>query len=287
MKIGVSSYSFSAYMRENACDYLRVCDLAKEIGFEYIEFIDLLPSVSGCDDLEAARRIRKHCAGIGLGIAAYTVGAEFLKADDRKAEVRRIKHCVDVAEELGAAVMRHDATTGPKTYRTGYTWRDAIGEIAPFIREITEYAAEKGIRTCTENHGFYIQDAERVETLIREVGHTNYGWLVDIGNFLCADADCLQSVNIAAPYAFHAHAKDFLRKCGAETDPGERWFRSRGGNYLRGTVLGHGVVPVAQCVELLKNAGYDGVLSLEFEGMEENIPALKAGLDFLKRILGV
>ena len=41
MKIGVSSYSFSNYMRATGANYLKICDLAKEIGFEGVEFIDL------------------------------------------------------------------------------------------------------------------------------------------------------------------------------------------------------------------------------------------------------
>ena len=80
------------------------------------------------------------------------------------------------------------------------------------------------------------------------------------------------------PYAFHVHAKDFLLKSGGCIDPGEGWFRSRGQNFLRGTVVGHGVVPVAQCIAILKTAGYDGWLSLEFEGHEDNLPALRHGL---------
>ena len=34
----------------------------------------------------------------------------------------------------------------------------------------------------------------------------------------------------------------------------------------------------------LKKAGYDGYLSLEFEGMEDNLTALKAGLAYLRRV---
>jgi len=140
------------------------------------------------------------------------------------------------------------------------------------------------VKTCTENHGFIFQDSARVEALIRAVDHPNYGWLVDMGNFCCADESSSYAVGIAAPYAFHVHAKDFLIKSGACIDPGNGWFRSRGGNYLRGTIVGHGEIPVTQCVQILKNAGYDGWLSLEFEGMEENLPAVEAGLAYLRRI---
>ena len=100
MKIGVSSYSFSKYMKASGCNYLDICDLAKEMGFDGIEFTDLMPEVSGCDAMTAAKQIREHCAEIGLEITAHTVGANFLK-DDPDAEVERVKALVDVAAELG------------------------------------------------------------------------------------------------------------------------------------------------------------------------------------------
>ncbi len=284
MKIGVSSYSFSSYMRHTGCDYIKICDIAKEIGFDGIEFVDLDPAVSGLsDDVATAKAIRAHCEKIGLEIAAYTIGANFLK-DDPDAETARVKHLVDIAALLGAPVMRHDASWAPRIKGQGYTWREAVKEMVPYIRQVTEYAATKGVKTCTENHGHFIQDPERVETLIREVDNPNYGWLVDMGNFICADRDSLQAVAIAAPYAFHVHAKDFLYKPGSQPNPGVGWFKTRGENYIRGTIVGHGVIPVAQCVTMLKNAGYDGYLSLEFEGLEDNMVALKGGYEYLRRV---
>ena len=49
--------------------------------------------------------------------------------------------------------------------------------------------------------------------------------------------------------------------------------------------MGHGVVPVKECVKILRENGYDGWLSLEFEGMEDNLPALRSGLKVLKKIV--
>ena len=256
MKIGVSSYSFAKHMRQTGCSYTDICDLAKEIGFAGIEFVDL----SGDDHIAIAKGIREHCESIGLEIVAYTVGANIL-AEDFEKEYERLCRCVDVAEALGAPVMRHDACSKlPDIPR--FTWEDAIEIMAPRIRRITEYAQSKGIKTCTENHG----------------------WLCDIGNFLCADADPLKAATIAAPYTVHAHAKDFLFKS-ADFDRPSGFFRTSCGNHLRGTVIGHGAVPVKACVKALKKGGYDGWLSVEFEGMEENIPALKAGFEFLSSVI--
>jgi sugar phosphate isomerase/epimerase len=267
-------------MSETGADYFAICDIAKDIGFSGIEFTDLK---GGEDTAALAAEIREHCAAIGLDVISYTVGANFI-TDDMAAETERVKKCVDIASILGAPIMRHDACWSlPAGERQ--TYRDAIRIIAPAIREVSEYAASKGIRTCTENHGYLLQDAYRVEELIMAVDNPNYGWLVDIGNFICADEDSLHSLSIAAPYAFHAHAKDFLVKPGSVVDPGEGWFKSRGGNYLRGTVVGHGVIPVPQCLDMLKSAGYDGYVSYEFEGLESNIPALKMGYEYLKRFV--
>lgn len=276
MKIGVSSYSFSKYMNQTKADYFTICDLAKKMGYDAIEFIDLSLEVQPAESLtKLAKAIHRHCEEIGLPIAAYTVSADFLRPN----EVQTVMEKVDIAEAMGAKVLRHDASW---SLPEDMDWRQLIDQIAPDIRRVTEYAAQKGIRTCTENHGYVLQDAERVETLIRTVNHPNYGWLVDMGNFLCADDQPIHAVPIAAPYAFHVHVKDFLYKPADAENPGQGWFPSRNGSYLRGTVAGHGVVPIRRCLEILKKAGYDGVVSYEFEGMEENLPALEAALAFLR-----
>ena len=281
MKIGVSSYSFGHYMSATGCNYLKICDLAAKMGYDAIEFTDLSSEVSGKSVEDTAKEIADYAAKVGLSVAAYTVGANLL-ADDPEKEVERLKGCVDIAVLLGAKVMRHDCCWGPKK-GVRYTWQDAVQETAPRIRAITEYAQTKGVITCTENHGTFIQDSNRVESLIRTVNHPNYGWLVDMGNFICADEDSTHAVSIAAPYAVHVHCKDFLFKKGTEENPGDGWFQSRGGNYLRGTIVGHGVIPVKQCLNILQNAGYQGTVSVEFEGMEENLPALEIALKYLKK----
>ena len=286
MKIGVSSYSFSKHLAATKCGYEQICNIAKEMGFEGIEFVGLVNEKWGItgDPIEIAKSIRAHCEKIGLEIIAYTVGANFLKPNPEE-QVAELKRCVDICEALGAKVMRHDVASNPQEFRPipHYNYRTAIAEIAPYIREVAEYAESKGIKTCSENHGFFFQSPERVEELILTVGSKNYGWLCDMGNFLCADADPVHAVAIAAPYTFHVHAKDFVFKSGKEIKPAGGWITTNGGNYIRGTVIGHGYVPVVNCITALKKAGYDGYVSVEFEGMEENLPALEQGLDSLQK----
>ncbi len=158
--------------------------------------------------------------------------------------------------------------------------------LADACREVTIYAQSKGIRTVVENHGFFCQDSDRVEKLVNAVAHENFGLLCDMGNYLCVDENPAAALSRTAPYAFYAHAKDFIVKSGRESNPGKGFFMSRGGNYLRGTIVGHGNVPVKQCLSILKNAGYDGCVAIEFEGMEDNLVGLEIGLENLRRYIG-
>ena len=285
MKIGVSSYSFRALL-QRGMTYFEACDQALAMGYDGIEFIDLdlnfAPAEKSIEEL--ASHLKAYCAQIGLEIPAYTVSADFLRGRGctPEEESERICQCADIAALLGAKVLRHDAFWALDGLRD---WRDGVDRVVPGIRHVADYAQKLGIRTCTENHGRIMQDSDRMVYLMRAVGHDNYGWLVDIGNFLCADEDPCHAVGIAAPYAVHAHVKDFLFKSGQEEMPVGGWFGTRGGNYLRGTVVGHGVVPVRACLRILKNANYAGYLSVEFEGREETLPALKDAREFLRQTL--
>ncbi|HIT09749.1 MAG TPA: sugar phosphate isomerase/epimerase [Candidatus Merdivicinus faecavium] len=279
MKIAVSSYSFSQYIGKGLLTQFSCIEKAKELGFDAIEFTDLTPP-EGVSEEEFARQIKAECDRVGLPVSNYTIGADFMQ-NEVADEVARLKKKVDIAEILGTTSMRHDATWITPSHSKGL--RNMVDRIASGIREVTEYAACKGIRTMVENHGYFLQDADRVETLINTVDHPNFGWLCDMGNFLCADENPALAYGKAAPYAFYAHAKDFIVKSGSEPDPGEGFFQSRAGNYLRGTIIGHGAVPVKQCLSILKRAGYDGYIGVEFEGMEDCIQGLSIGLANLRR----
>jgi len=281
MKLGVSSYSFSRYVHEGRMDLFGVIKATAEIGFEGIEFSGFGPDGEGADPIEFAHKVKDACAEAKLTVMSWTIGADFLKGVDE--EIARLRGQVDIAAALGAPMMRHDATGGFPGRANGLAdYIEALPIVAKGYAGVTEYAATKGVKTMIENHGFFFQDSDRVEALIAKVANRNFGALVDIGNFLCADEEPMRAVKRLAPHAFHVHAKDFHIKPPC-ADPGDGWFRSRGGVPLRGAIVGHGNVNIPGCLALLEDAGYEGCLSIEFEGMEDNRRALEIGFANLKR----
>lgn len=289
MQISVSSYSFSRAIAGGQLSLLEMIGTARDMGFAGIEF-STLPLREGETPRTLAPQLRDEMARVGIVPVSYTIGADFLNGSggDLAAEIARVQEEVRVASLLGVPRMRHDATSGfPAGHQGGRSFARALPRLIEGCRAVTDFAADLGIRTMVENHGFFCQDSMRVEALIDGVDHPNFGALIDIGNFLCVDEDCPMAVGRLAPIAFHAHAKDFHRKSGNELTPGEGWFTSRGGNFLRGAIIGHGDVQVLQCLRALKQGGYDGMLSVEFEGMEDPLTGIRLGLETLQRYLAV
>ncbi|MCL2407915.1 MAG: sugar phosphate isomerase/epimerase [Defluviitaleaceae bacterium] len=288
MKLGISSYSYGGRYRKDEFTIYDAIKHAAETGFDCFEFTDFnFAPPEGESAMERAKKILDVAQTAGIEINAYLIGADFLYGQGQdgspEKEVERVKKQIDIAKMLGVSMFRHDSCSGFRNVPRK-TYKDAIELIAPGIREVAEYAASLGIKTMTENHGYFIQDSHRLVELVKAVNHENYGILIDMGNFLCADENPVTAVENCAPFAMHAHAKDFLYKPFSNGHPGDGWFGTRQSNFLRGTIVGHGVVPIPQCISILKKFGYTGTLAYEFEGAEDVLAAITRGFKYLRKV---
>ena len=285
MRIALSTYSMDRRMQEGVLNQFSCIAKAKEMGFDAIEFVDIWPH-DGSSREDYAKRLREECERLDMPVANYAVGADFLRCDDLPAEIARVQHEVEIAAILGALRMRHDATIGyPDEFCGPRGFDNCVPILADACRQVTRFAAELGMQTMVENHGQFCQDSERVEKLVNAVEDPNFGLLCDMGNFLDADEDPVLACSRVAPYTIHVHAKDFHYKTGTEPDPGWGFGPTRAGNLLRGAIVGHGVVPIRQCLGILRNAGFYGDISIEFEGIEEPEIGVSIGLQNLRRYL--
>lgn len=282
MKTSVSSYSFQQYIRAGKMSQFECIAKAKELGFDAIEFINIDGETLEEQKINA-KKYREEADRVGIDINAYTIGANLFSEsrEEMDAEVERLKDQLDVANILGVKVMRHDVCYALGKTGNSRSFDLMLPTIADNARRVTEYAATLGIRTCSENHGFIAQDSDRVERLFNAVNHDNYGLLVDMGNFLCVDENPITAVSRVARYAIHAHAKDMVIR----NKPGRHNIVTRGGNFLACVVVGEGDVPVEQCIRILKRAGYEGYLSLEYEGQEDCIDGITRGIKNLKKFI--
>ncbi len=285
MKTSISTYSFFKLYQKGGFTAFDAIDYTQGLGCDGIELWLKDTAPDGSTPKEYAKALVQHAKEVGLQVPIYTTDANFL-VPEPQAEVDRICTHVDIAAECGIPLLRHDTAWNYfEGFKGIHTYQAVIEYIAPYLRQVTEYAASKGVKTCSENHGRLMQDSDRMVELFAAVNHPNYGWLCDMGNFGGVDEDCSTAVSRLLEMCFHVHAKDNFIRSGMEFNPGRGYGSTRGGNYRRATIFGHGNVPTYQILRALKNSGYDGFVSLEFEGMEENLLALEIGMENLKRMI--
>ncbi|WP_018756392.1 sugar phosphate isomerase/epimerase family protein [Paenibacillus terrigena] len=281
MKLGLSSYSLYQAMQSGQLTFSEAIEWAADHGAEHIEIVPLGFDLNKNPELIDV--IRQTAEAKGIEISNYAIGANFITEDEAsyEAEIARVMKEVDNAAALGVKLMRHDVASRSDISINNFN--SDLPKLADACRRIADHAAQYGITTSVENHGYYIQNADRVQALVHAVDRPNYRTTLDIGNFMCSDEESVVATKKNIGIASMVHIKDFyLRPAGQ--NPGRGWFPTSSGNYLRGAIAGHGDVNMREVLRVVKQSGYDGYLSLEFEGMEECRLASEIGLENIRRI---
>lgn len=283
MKIGLSTYSFYRELKNGEMSVLDVVEWIAENGGEHVEIVPMGYSFE--EQPELVEQIRETAQRVKLDISNYAIGANFTQEDDEayEAEIERVLKEVDIASRLGVKLMRHDVAWRPAPEATIHQFEQDLPRLRDACRRVAMYADRYGITTSVENHGFFVQHSDRVQRLVEAVARDNFKTTLDVGNFLCVDENPCVATQKNLPYASMVHLKDFYVRS-PEYDPGQGWFRSSGGHYLRGAIVGHGDVPMWQVVKAIKESGYDGYISIEFEGMEDSQTGSKIGMENARRI---
>lgn len=284
MKIGISTYCLCREYIAGRMDLPDMVDFVADRNGEQLEF----SPGNWCDTTDRAllERLKKRAKERNIMLSSFTVAANFCQEDAqaRAAELERLKKHVETAAFLEVPLMRSDAGNRPAMMCT----REQFEQDLPFVAEccaaLADYAAKYGITLSVENHGFLFQNSERVQQLIKTVNRKNYRTTLDVGNFLCADEDPLIGTINNISLAAQVHFKDFLRRTPSDFQPGGSWIRTRSGCLIRGTILGHGMMDIRALADVVKRSGFDGCVSLEFEGPEDCIKGTEIGIETLNRL---
>jgi len=193
----------------------------------------------------------------GLEIVNIAFMNNFGLADDvrRRDEQRRTTAWMAASKQLGSRFLRTFA---------GWPEGDRLARWQPMIASLRAVAAEAerlGVRLVMENHnhGGFVQTAADVQAILDAVRSPALGLLLDTGNFLDGHA----SIERTATLAWHVHAK-FTKVL-----PDGRDAR----------------VDHVTALGLLREAGYGGYVSVEYEGDEPGTTAVPRALAHLREVL--
>lgn len=287
MRLAVSMYSYHGAVRDGRVDLPGFIYRAKADGADGVELLDFFYNGNG---LDADALIRDRDAALaalaetGLPVPIFSVGNNLAQPDpaERQAHVDRIRFGVDEALHFGAEVVRVFAGD----VREGVTFEDARAWIVDGLCEAADYAQERGIKLALENHGKLAGRGEQVRALIEEVrnrtGHDALGANPDFGNFVLVDDSPADAVRAEAAFAYMAHFKDFSE---APADYADWTFTSLSGGRYLGCGVGEGIVDLPGCIAALKEVGFEGWLSVEYEGTEDCLAAVPRSIARAKALL--
>jgi sugar phosphate isomerase/epimerase len=308
MNVGVSSYSFSQSFRRSEMDILDAIDWVAASAAAHVEItsVGLVATVATLERAAPAgswdpadypdrnaniaadlanqpaliAAIRDHAGAQGVPLSNYAVGANF-RADDLAGEIARVKQHIDAAHALGIRHFRHDVVAWSWREESQAEFEGVFDTLVQASRELADYAAPLGITTSIENHGFCMNLSERVRRLITTVDRPNFRTTLDIGNFLCVDEEPESAVPLNLPYASVVHLKDFYHR---QFLPGDGWLTTLAGNAIQGSIVGFGDLPMKRLLAAVKASGFDGPISIEYEGQVPDLFAIETGLANAKRI---
>jgi hydroxypyruvate isomerase len=261
MKVSITMYSFHRAARQKGMTVEEFIRAAGELG---ADAVDLL-SYFWKDQAAEAPKVAGWLKSAKVGLAAYAVGNNFVQGDEAAfaKAVQAVKDGIEMAARLGAPAMRVFGGNLP----AGTTVDQALERAARGLRECLPLAEEKKVVLAVENHGGMPGTSGELRGLLEAVGSPFVRACVDVGNFLSAGEDAGPAVEATADLAAHVHVKDFKR---FPPDSSQGRKAARADWRLEACSVGEGVVPLARCFTALKKANYEGYLSLEYEGVNED-----------------
>ena len=240
--------------------YKEMVDYAAAHHITHLETLNILDLST--PDLQAAKELKAYADSKGISFPCVSVGINLVDGDTAAA-IETLKGYAHVAKILGSPYLHHTIALNfsqPEYIAANFELFYQRGLAA--VREIFDYAAQLGIRTIYEDQGFLFNGRENFTRFLAEIDR-NVGVVADFGNIQFVDEHVEDFIPAVADRIVHVHAKDYIVTDGTTRAalPGE--YTSRGGNYLRGCLIGQGSVHTDTAFQALQAIGYTGCIALE------------------------
>lgn len=271
-RIGVSSYSFWGFRREDLKPMDVCIDHAARMGFDGFE---ILQRQLESTEPEALMKVKRHAFLAGIDLMGYSTHQGFLSPDKevRKKNVDETIKCLEQAYQLGIPTMRVNSGTwgtskdfdelmanrGAEKPVEGYAEEDAYGWVIEAYQELAREAGKRGIVMGLENHWGLGRTVEGVKRVVDAVDSPWLKVTLDTGNFL------------EDPY-------DRLAALAKET------VLLQTKTYFGGGVWYTLDLDYDRIAKIMKDANYTGYVSLEFEGKEDPLTAIPKSLELLRKV---
>lgn len=270
--IGVSTYSFWRFEGPKEETPIEDCiEQAAAMGFDGVELL-LIQMES--DENSYLQKIKRQAFHAGLDLMGFSTHQGFVypEKEKRDSEIKKTIHQIELAYALGIPTMRLNtgrwgtiqsfddfmANQGKEPILEGYTEDEGFNWVIDAIEKCLPTAEKCGVTLGLENHWGLGRTAAGV---LRIVNAIDSPWLQitsDTGNFL---ENAYEQLEMMAPQTSLVQAKTYYG--------GGKWYTLD--------------IDYTRVARIFKEAGYEGYISVEFEGKEDPKTAVPKSLKVIRK----
>jgi len=221
-------------------------------------------------------KLRKYLDSMGLQPSQIDAAYPITGPAGSTWGVRYAQRAIQFAHLIGCP--RVDTTDG-QFKPEGYTDAEVVAITRENFRQILEWAEDFEVIVNIETHGPYTNDPEILDQMLHFADTPWLGFNLDTGNTFIAGGNPVDFLKRFLPKLNYMHIKDVSAGLAAALRGEDT------GIAMSESPIGQGVNAenIAECIRLLKEADWDGILSVECLGTDEN---LEASISWLREQLG-
>jgi sugar phosphate isomerase/epimerase len=256
-----------------------------------VDGLEMYPGFFTSLDDEYLGRVREAIERHGMTMPMLCCSPDFTHPDAavRHDEIERERHMIDVTARLGGGFCR--VLSGQRRPEVGR--EEGIRRVVDAIENLLPYAESRGIVLAMENHykdGYwqYPEFAQKSDVFLAIVDSIRSPWFgvqFDPSNAVVAGEDPVQLLEKVKQRVVTMHASDRFLKPGYTLEDLRKAEEGTGyAAILVHGVTGRGLNNYPRIFELLREAGFDGWISIEdgMNGLEE----IRQSADFLRGLMG-
>ncbi len=263
----------------------KTLDILTSMGFRYIEGTTdgkthLYEYIfQGKDHKILKKLLRKY----KIGITAVSGGWSDFAVVDRylKKQYRSLNKQLIFCQRFNVKILRIFTSHLPGQYVED----KIIKRIIRNLKRIMPEAKKANVILVIENHFGTTATADNMIRIIEGVAHSNLKINFDAANFLPMKQDPVKVCKKLLPHIAHLHLKDLVL---TKQSPDYNNAYLTGRDIFRGykfCPLGKGIINYKKIFELLKNAKYNGIYSIEYENTSDPVHGTKSSYKNLKKML--
>ncbi len=270
MKLGAMIYSFGADIVRGEMTQRSAIELCGELGLAYVD------TMRSYDD--DWRDVRKWVEDAGMAVACHITFADFATTDDAKRTegMDIVRAAVEDTVTLGADKLMVVAGNTPE----GSDRASAQRRVGETLAKLGDEAEGAGVQLCIEDFPHPDSPHRTADELLEvlEIAGPQLGVCFDTGNFYAGGDRPEDAWPKLDGRVIHSHLKDWQwADDGRHATPDGRRFNPE--------LVGRGIIDYPTVLRQMKESGYAGALSFEYEGPMNRAQAAREGIAYLKDAL--